>query len=83
MEILSEEDKLNEYIMTSLRCIKGISKHHITSHWGENQLTRIEREINVYIQLGRVIADDNTFTLTDEGKFFADGIASSLFLIKN
>jgi oxygen-independent coproporphyrinogen-3 oxidase len=82
IEILSEEDKLNEYIMTSLRCATGINKHHITSHWGEEQLTRIEREIKHYIQLDRIIADENTFRLTDEGKFFADGIASSLFLLK-
>ena len=83
MEILSEEDKLNEYIMTSLRCAAGINKHHITRQWGEGQLTRIESEIDLYIQLGRVIADENAFRLTDEGKFFADGIASSLFLVNN
>ena len=81
IELLSEADQLNEYIMTSLRCDTGINKNYIIENWGEEKLLQVRKEINVAIELGRVNEDQFSFKLTDQGRFFADGIASSLFFL--
>lgn len=81
IELLSETDQLNEYIMTSLRCDTGINKNYLKENWGEEKLLQLRKEIKVAIELGRVIEDEICFKLTDQGRFFADGIASSLFFL--
>lgn len=80
-ETLSEKDQLNEYIMTNLRLSKGITAQHIKNYWGNEQLLRIEKEISKYLKEHKVEKTDEGWKLTDEGKFFADGIASDLFLV--
>jgi oxygen-independent coproporphyrinogen-3 oxidase len=82
-ELLSEADQLNEYIMTSLRCDTGINKNFFKENWGEEKLIQLRKEIKVAVELGRVIEDEICFKLTDQGRFFADGIASSLFFLSN
>jgi coproporphyrinogen III oxidase-like Fe-S oxidoreductase len=37
--------------------------------------------IKPYIKSGKVIEDHDGWKLTNEGKFFADGIAASLFIV--
>ena len=81
IELLSDTDQLNEYIMTSLRCDTGINKNYLKENWGEEKLLQVRKEINVAIELGRVNEDQISFKLTDQGRFFADGIASSLFFL--
>jgi coproporphyrinogen III oxidase-like Fe-S oxidoreductase len=67
--------------MTSLRCDTGINKNYLKENWGEEKLLQLRKEIKVAIELGRVIEDEICFKLTDQGRFFADGIASSLFFL--
>ena len=81
-EILDEIDALNEYIMTSLRRKNGLNKSFIINRWGMNSFNKIEEEITPYVNSGKVAKTATHYMLTDEGKFFADGIASSLFSLK-
>ncbi len=79
-EVLTRENKVNEFILTTLR-----------THWGTN-LTTIKREyqhnlleqnhvyINDLIDQGLAILENDTLFLTQKGKFLADKIASELFL---
>lgn len=82
-ETLREIDQLNEYIMTSLRSIKGMQKETIKTKWGNDKLQIISTEIDQFIQSGKIIANDNAWVLSGEGRFFADGIASSLFFLED
>lgn len=82
-EILRETDQLNEYIMTSLRSIKGMQKETIKTRWGMDTLQIISTEIEQFIQSGKIIATENAWVLSGEGRFFADGIASSLFFLED
>lgn len=77
-EILSDTDKLNEYIMTGLRTNKGINLDIIEKRWGLNQKKRIEKELSL-ISASHIQQDQNTITLSKKGKLFADKIASDLF----
>jgi len=82
IELLSEVDQLNEYIMTSLRCDTGINKEFFTSHWGEEKMHHIREEILKSIADGRIVENESHIKLSDSGKFFADGIAASLFFLQ-
>jgi len=82
IELLSEVDQLNEYIMTSLRCDTGINKEFLVQHWGEEKMIHIRNEISKSIAEGRVVEDEKHIKLSASGKFFADGIAASLFFLQ-
>jgi oxygen-independent coproporphyrinogen-3 oxidase len=82
-ETLREIDQLNEYIMTSLRSIKGMQKGVIETRWGMDKLQIISKEIEQFIRSGKIMATENAWVLTGEGRFFADGIASSLFFLED
>ncbi len=80
-EILSDIDQLNEYIMTKLRLEEGINSNIIMMKWGDDQLTRITKLMNRFIQEDKVEKIQEGWKLTKHGKFFADGIASALFQV--
>jgi oxygen-independent coproporphyrinogen-3 oxidase len=77
-EILTPVQKLNEYIMTSLRTIEGLNLSHLPQTVG-NEL-RVECE--KYFKRGLMVEEQNHLKLTPEGKLLADGIAADLFFIK-
>ena len=81
-ETLREIDQLNEYIMTSLRSINGIQKEIIKTRWGMDKLQVISIEIEKFIAAGKITSTEKTWSLSGEGRFFADGIASSLFFLE-
>jgi len=78
-EILTENQKINEYIMTSLRTMWGMDLHKIERNFGQEYVTHIINEANKYISSDRLKISDHKLLLTDQGKFFADGIAADLF----
>lgn len=78
-ENLTTIQKYNEYILTSMRTIWGIDSNYIKKHFGEEFLSYFEFHIKEYIKSGKVIRKQDKFFLSDNGKLFADGIASGLF----
>ena len=79
-EILSTDDKFNEYVMTSLRTSWGCDIEKISSEYGNTYAEYFLRNVKKYLESGEMLKDFNTYHLTDEGMLFADGIASDLFL---
>jgi oxygen-independent coproporphyrinogen-3 oxidase len=80
-ETLSQNDKLNEYTMTSIRRSKGIEKNKLIQLGGESRMNEIQKMIQPYLESKKVMEDEKGWHLTNEGKFFADGIAASLFIL--
>lgn len=80
-EILTTEQKLNEYVMTALRTIEGASLDHIEQHFGKAHSERIKKESGKYTETGKLDLKGNILLLTPAGKFFADGIAADLFYL--
>jgi oxygen-independent coproporphyrinogen III oxidase len=70
-EVLSKNQQLNEYIMTSLRTREGLNLE-IT---GNVLLDKSQQ----FIARGLMTLENNFLTLTREGKLLADGIASEFF----
>ena len=81
-ETLSKKDVLNEYIMTALRQSKGIEKKILLKKGGQTYLTEISSLINPYVKTQKVVEDETGWRLTNHGKFFADGIAATLFSLE-
>lgn len=80
-EILSKNDRYNEYVMTGLRTIWGVSLEKIKNDFGESYLNYLLQQAQKYIENKMLIVENQTLKTTTKGKFFCDGIASDLFLL--
>jgi oxygen-independent coproporphyrinogen-3 oxidase len=78
-EQLSHRDRLNEYVMTSLRRIEGVRYSQIQVWANDGQFAAIVDEVERYKRLGKLEVNKERFMLTTEGKLIADSIASDLF----
>jgi len=80
-EILSKDDKFNEYIMTGLRTIWGVDLERIVNEFGENYEHHLIDAITVFVNQELLCLDKSIIKTTSKGKFLVDGIASELFMI--
>ena len=80
-ETLSKIDQYNEYIMTSLRTIWGVSLDRIETEFGTKYLDYLHQQANKYISDHLLEIENNVLRTTKKGKFLSDGIASDLFLL--
>jgi oxygen-independent coproporphyrinogen-3 oxidase len=78
-EVLSAVNKLNEYIMTSLRTMWGMDLSKIEQEFGREYRSQIEESLEEFLTKNHLIKQDNIIVLTTEGKLFADKIAAELF----
>lgn len=78
-ETLNSGQRLNEYVMTSLRTIEGMDMQLIESKWGEVEVQRIYRDAAPFLLSGKLERNGHVIVLTREGKLFADGISAELF----
>ena len=79
IEELSVTDQFNEYIMTALRTQWGIDLDKIASNFGKNYAEQTQLQVKKFIADEKLMQTKNIVTLTQQGKLFADGIASELF----
>lgn len=80
-EKLTPADRYNEYVMTGLRTIWGVSAERVKNEFGTQYSTYLLREAEKHIGRGLLHLDEGVLKTTKEGKFLADGIASDLFFI--
>ncbi|NOQ75807.1 MAG: radical SAM family heme chaperone HemW [Crocinitomix sp.] len=77
-EVLSKKDQFNEYILTRLRTKWGINLNDMKAISPE-MLTDSMPILKEYLEEGCVEENGDVFTLTNEGKYIADGISADLF----
>ena len=80
-EMLSATDKYNEYVMTGLRTIWGVSLEKIENEFGKNKLDYLLKQSQKHINKDFLFIENNVLKVSVKGKFFSDGIASDLFLV--
>ena len=80
-EILTVDDKYNEYVMTGLRTSWGCDINKITSDYGISYRDHFLKNVKKYLDSGIMLKHNNTFVLTDKGMLLADGIATELFIL--
>jgi oxygen-independent coproporphyrinogen-3 oxidase len=78
-EILTETERFNEYILTSLRTIWGINIEYLKTNFNSDFVKNFLNQIQGYIKQETVVVKNKTYTLTEKGKLLADKIASELF----
>jgi len=81
IEDLSISDRYNEYIMTGLRTIWGVSLQKVKQEFGEKYKEYLLQQAQKYINEHLLFLDNNILVVTKKGKFLSDGIASDLFLV--
>ena len=87
VESLSKKDQYNEYVMTGLRTIWGVSLERIENEFGNEYLQYLNASADKFITKNLLaIIDSNksnqsVLATTQKGKFLVDGIASELFMI--
>ena len=80
-EKLTIADRYNEYVMTGLRTIWGVSVTRVEQEFGLLYKKHLLTEAANFISNGLLILEDNVLKTTPKGKFLADGLASDLFFI--
>ena len=81
IETLTKTDRYNEYIMTGLRTIWGVSLERIEQEFGKTYLDYLKKQAAKFIEDHLLFVDENILRTTKKGKFLSDGIASDLFLL--
>jgi putative oxygen-independent coproporphyrinogen III oxidase len=79
-EILSEKDRFNEYILTSLRTMWGVDGNYLQQNFNAGFYRAFLKESEAYLDKNLVIKNNEIYTLSLEGKLLADRIASDLFV---
>ncbi len=80
-EILSLTDKYNEYMMTGLRTMWGVSLNKVEKDFGTKYLDYLLQQAEKPISEGLLTLKKDTITISKKGKFLSDGIASNLFWV--
>ena len=80
-ELLSIRDRYNEYVMTGLRTIWGVSLEKINNDFGNKYVEYLENQSKKYIEQELLYIENEILKTTKKGKFLSDGIASDLFML--
>ena len=77
-EFLTEENRLNEYIMTSLRTMWGLDLQHLEGIASGTAVV-LQKEATEFLEKEWLVEKDGKLFLTQTGKLYADHIAAELF----
>lgn len=80
MEVLTEVDRVNEYIMTSIRTMWGMDLRKIETDFGKGYAEQIRESLDEAFDKDWIKEQDKNIALTQKGKLFADHIAAELFV---
>ncbi len=80
-ETLTVSDRYNEYIMTGLRTIWGVSLDRIEKEFGTEYLDYLKKQSQKFLNDGLLSIENNILKPALKGKFLTDGIASDLFYL--
>ena len=80
LETLSISEKANDFILTTLRTTWGMNMSELSQIIGKDFYTNYIDSIEKFKSMDMIEQVGDTLVLTKKGKFYADGIASELFI---
>lgn len=80
METLTEHQQVNEYLMTGLRTMEGVSLNKLKNDYGDEVLNEVLQSATNHLHQQHLLVQDDHLRTTTSGKLLADGIAADLFL---
>lgn len=81
IETLSEDEKCNELIFTSLRTREGLSLKKMHNLFGEEKTAALLRLAQRHLESGRLLLEDDRLRLSRKGLFVSDDIMSDLMFV--
>ena len=81
-ETLSEQDRFNDYIITGLRTIWGISEEVVRNEFSAQYLVHFQKVREKYIQSGHVINTPEKVCLSADGLFISDQIMADFMVVE-
>ncbi|NQV01522.1 MAG: coproporphyrinogen III oxidase, partial [Bacteroidia bacterium] len=69
-----------EYVMISLRTIRGTNLHEIGNRFGPEFENHFRHLAIRHLASGHLTENSGIYTLNRKGKFLADGIAADIFI---
>ena len=83
IETLTVTDRYNEYVMTGLRTVFGVSLEKVRQDFGTAYVAFLTKEMASHIDAGALELVAGVLKVTPKGMFLADGIASELFCLES
>tara|TARA_B100001057_G_scaffold227039_2_gene227433 strand:- start:80990 stop:82117 length:1128 start_codon:yes stop_codon:yes gene_type:complete len=80
-ELLTRKNIINEFILTSLRQIEGLSNKKLKEITSHKEYLNIKFQINDLVNRSLISKKNNYYTLTEQGMILCDKITSDLFLV--
>lgn len=80
-EILTENNKYNEFVLTRIRTKWGVSAVETKKIFGNDKADWFQKNIEKYTRAGLVKEQSGIFTLTEKGMFVSDDIMANLMFI--
>ncbi|MDA7768224.1 radical SAM family heme chaperone HemW [Flavobacteriales bacterium] len=81
-EELTEVQRYNEYLLTSLRTKKGVDIEYAKSRFSPFLIDFFNFSVKKWMLSGEITEKEGFFTLTKKGKIIADYLSSDLFYIE-
>lgn len=76
----TEENQVNDVIMTRLRTSDGLNVERLASVFGTEVATQVMRAAAPHVVAGRLILKNNVLRLTEQSVMLSDAIISDLFI---
>jgi oxygen-independent coproporphyrinogen-3 oxidase len=77
---LSKADRINEYILTSLRTIWGIDTQWLFERYAYDLIVHKRDQLRSFKAQGMILMKDGSISLSEKGKLLADYLAAKLFI---
>ncbi len=78
-EELTNNDRFNDYLLTSLRTIWGANLNFIKHEFGEKYFEYCQQQIKKYTDASQLELNENMFRISEKGWLVSDSILADLF----
>ncbi len=78
-ELLTADNRYNEFIMTSLRTAKGVNYLKLEEQFGKEKAQFFKTKIQKFIDSGHIKIEQELYKLSDKGIFIADHVIVAVF----
>ena len=82
-EILTEQDRYNDFIITGLRTVWGISEEYIQTTFSSEYFNHFVKMKVKYLQSGQLICNSGTTSISPEGLFISDKIMADFMVVES
>ncbi|MBW8332494.1 MAG: radical SAM family heme chaperone HemW [Prolixibacteraceae bacterium] len=82
-EILTEQDRYNDFIITGLRTVWGISEEYIQATFSSEYFNHFLKMKAKYLQSGHLLCNSGTVSISPEGLFISDKIMADFMVVES